>query len=84
MNTHTYSHVDGGVDVLGAGAVEVLVGTQLRVWVGAVFESEGDRVGAGVGDGPEERGKRGGGGVEVFGEEGVDAVVGEGEGGEIP
>lgn len=76
VDTRTDSDVDGGIYIPRAGVLEEPPSAQLRVRVGAAFESEGDRVGAAVGDGPEEHVQRGGGGEEVFGEEGMETVVG--------
>lgn len=56
---------------------------QRAVRVGAAGEREGDDVGPGVGDCPEQDVEGGGGGEEVFGKEGVETVVHAGEGGEV-
>lgn len=53
------------------------------VWVGTTFESDGDGVGAAVGDCPAKHVLLGRGGEELFGEEVVERMVTAGENGEI-
>lgn len=59
------------------------VWAQRAVRVCAAGERDGDGVGPGVGDAPEEHVQRGGRREEEFGKEGVQTVVHAGEGGDV-